>query len=109
MATPYLKQEVFGPHVALIPFDDLDDAVRIYNDTRFVFRLWSTTSRCGINQCTGMMYFNLARLVQKVIFLSGSERSGNGNPSAAGSFDSVTHKIAVSINYAGCKFSSRLR
>lgn len=32
---PYLKEEVFGPHVALIPFQDVDDAIRIYNDTDY--------------------------------------------------------------------------
>ena len=32
---PYLKNEVFGPHVAIIPFDTIDDAIRIYNDTDY--------------------------------------------------------------------------
>src|SRR5262249_48057898 len=28
-----IREEVFGPHLALIPFKDDDQAVRIYNDT----------------------------------------------------------------------------
>jgi aldehyde dehydrogenase (NAD+) len=32
---PYLKQEVFGPHVALIPFDSVEEAIYIHNDTDF--------------------------------------------------------------------------
>ena len=28
----FLRNEVFGPHVALIPFDNIEDAIRIYND-----------------------------------------------------------------------------
>ena len=31
---PYLKQEVFGPHVAIIPYDTVCDAIRIYNDSK---------------------------------------------------------------------------
>ena len=30
-----IHEEVFGPHVAVIPFKDNDDAVRIYNDTEY--------------------------------------------------------------------------
>ena len=30
-----IREEVFGPHVALIPFDDDDEAIRIYNDTPY--------------------------------------------------------------------------
>src|SRR5262249_20011269 len=30
-----IREEVFGPHVALIPFRTNEDAVRIYNDTEF--------------------------------------------------------------------------
>ena len=29
---PYLKNEVFGPHVAIIPFNDLEDAINMHND-----------------------------------------------------------------------------
>ena len=31
----YLRNEVFGPHVAIVPFDTIDDAIRIYNDTEY--------------------------------------------------------------------------
>ena len=32
---PNLKNEVFGPHVSIIPFDTLEDAINIYNDTDY--------------------------------------------------------------------------
>ena len=34
-ASARIREEVFGPHVALIPFKTIDDAVRIYNDTEY--------------------------------------------------------------------------
>ena len=30
-----IREEVFGPHLALIPFRTNEDAVRIYNDTDY--------------------------------------------------------------------------
>ena len=30
-----IREEVFGPHVALIPFAGDDEAIRIYNDTPY--------------------------------------------------------------------------
>ena len=41
---PYLKNEVFGPHVSIIPFDTIDDAIRIYNDTDYGLAVGVLTS-----------------------------------------------------------------
>jgi len=41
---PFLKNEVFGPHVAIIPFDDMEDAIRIYNDTDYGLALGVLTN-----------------------------------------------------------------
>jgi aldehyde dehydrogenase (NAD+) len=30
-----VREEVFGPHVALVPFRNNDDAIKIYNDTPY--------------------------------------------------------------------------
>lgn len=104
---PYLKQEVFGPHVALVPFNDLDDAVRIYNDTEYGLSLGCITNdfrrmREVRNRCdSGMMYFNLGSVgAESHAVFGGVKKSGNGQPSAAGTFDSVVHKVAVSVNHA---------
>ncbi len=105
---PYLKQEVFGPHVALVPFNDLDDAVRIYNDTEYGLSLGCITNdyrkmREIRNRCdSGIMYFNLGSVgAESHASFGGVKKSGNGQPSAAGTFDSVVHKVTVSVNHAG--------
>jgi aldehyde dehydrogenase (NAD+) len=104
---PYLKQEVFGPHVAIVPFDSVEDAIRIYNDTIFGLSLGAITNDFRIMRkirkyCdSGMMYFNLGSIgAESHFFFGGVKASGNGWPSAAGMFDTVVHKVSVSVNHA---------
>jgi len=102
----YLKEEVFGPHLAIIPFDTLEDAIRIYDNTEYGLSLGCITNdyrtmREVRNRCdAGMMYFNLGSIgAESHLPFGGIKKSGNGWPSAAGMFDAITHKIAVSINH----------
>lgn len=104
---PFLKEEVFGPHVAIIPFDTIDDAIKIYNDTKFGLSLGAITTdfkkiRKIRNHCdSGMMYFNLGSIgAESHFFFGGVKASGNGWPSAAGMFDTIVHKVSVSVNYS---------
>jgi aldehyde dehydrogenase (NAD+) len=102
---PYLKQEVFGPHVALVPFRDLEQAIHIYNDTDYGLALGVITNdyrkmreirqRCD----SGMIYFNLGSIgAESHLPFTGLKRSGNGS-SAAGTFDAVVHKVSVTVNH----------
>lgn len=104
---PFLKQEVFGPHVAVIPFDTLDDAIRIYNDTDYGLSLGAITNdyrrmreireRCD----AGMIYFNLGSIgAESHLPFGGVKKSGFGGSSAAGTFDTVVNKVAVTVNHA---------
>ena len=114
---PYLKQEVFGPHCAIIPFDSLEEAVKIYNDTEFGLALGACTNdyrkmREIRNNCDfGMVYFNLGSIgAESQQIFGGVKKSGNGWPSAAGMFDAVVHKVAVSVNHAeGLNFPQGLK
>lgn len=103
---PYLKEEVFGPHVSIIPFDTLSDAIDIYNDTDYGLALGCITNNFRYmreirNNCdTGMVYFNLGSIGAESHFpFTGVKKSGSGGSSAAGTFDSVVHKMAVTVNY----------
>lgn len=101
-----LREEVFGPHVALIPFRTLDDAVRIYNDSDYAFALgiisndyrkvWHLRRECDF----GVGYVNLPTIGAEVhLPFGGLKRSGTGLPSASALIDVVTHKVAWTVNH----------
>jgi aldehyde dehydrogenase (NAD+) len=101
-----IREEVFGPHVALIPFRDNEDAVRIYNDTEYGLSLAVITEdyramRYFREECEfGMGYVNLPCIGAEVhLPFGGVKKSGNGHPSAAGLIETVTHKTAWTVNH----------
>jgi aldehyde dehydrogenase (NAD+) len=104
--TRVTHEEVFGPHVALIPFGTDEDAVRIYNDTEYGLSMAVITEsyrrmRVYRDECEyGMGYVNLPSIGAEVhLPFGGVKKSGNGHPSAAGLVDAVTHKTAWTVNH----------
>ncbi|MBI2846719.1 MAG: aldehyde dehydrogenase family protein [Chloroflexi bacterium] len=101
-----LREEVFGPHVALIPFKDLDDATRIYNDCEYGFAL-SVCSRdyrvirAVRERCEfGVGYVNLPTIGAEVhLPFGGLKKSGTGMPSAAALVDAVSHRVSWTVNH----------
>jgi aldehyde dehydrogenase (NAD+) len=100
------REEVFGPHVALIPFRDDEDAVRIANDTEYGLSMAVITEsyrkmRFFRDECDyGMGYVNLPCIGAEVqLPFGGVKKSGNGHPSAAGLVEAVTHRIAWTVNH----------
>ena len=103
---PYLKQEVFGPHVALIPFDTIDDAIRIYNDTDYGLAVGVITedfkkARTCRDECDyGMCYWNGGSIAaESHLAFGGVKKSGNGYPSAARTVRAVTHEVSWTVNH----------
>lgn len=101
-----IREEVFGPHLAIIPFDDDDEAIRIYNDTRYGLSMAVITEdyrrwRLFRDECDyGMGYVNLPCIGAEVhLPFGGVKRSGNGQPSAAALIESVTHQTAFTVNH----------
>jgi aldehyde dehydrogenase (NAD+) len=101
-----IREEVFGPHLALIPFRTNEDAVRIYNDTEYGLSMAVVTEnfrtmRLFRDECEyGMGYVNLPCIGAEVhLPFGGVKKSGNGHPSAAGLIEAVTHKTAWTVNY----------
>ena len=103
---PYLKNEVFGPHVAIIPFDNIEEAVSIYNDTEYGLAVGVCTEDfkkaryCRDNCDFGMCYWNGGSIAaESHLAFGGVKKSGNGYPSAARTFRAVTHEVSWTINY----------
>jgi aldehyde dehydrogenase (NAD+) len=101
-----IREEVFGPHVAIVPFKDLDHAIEIYNDTDYGLSMAVITEdyrkmrefreRCDF----GLGYCNLPCIGAEVhLPFGGVKKSGVGYPSAAGLIEAVTDKIAWTVNY----------
>ena len=104
---PYLREEVFGPHVAIIPFDTIEDAIRIYNDTEYGLAVGVLTNdfrkaRVMRDECdAGMIYWNGGSIAaESHLAFGGVKKSGNGFPSAARTFRAVTHEIIWTVNHA---------
>lgn len=114
---PFLKHEVFGPHVAIVPFEDLDHAVKIYNDTPYGLAMGAVTDdfrkmRFIRDNCdAGMIYFNLGSIgAESHLPFTGVKMSGYGGSSAAGMFEAVVDRVAVSVNHAkGLNFPQGLK
>jgi aldehyde dehydrogenase (NAD+) len=101
-----IREEVFGPHVAIIPFRDDEDAVRIANDVDYGLSMAVITEgyrrmRFFRDECEyGMGYVNLPCIGAEVhLPFGGVKKSGNGHPSAAALVDAVTHKTAWTVNH----------
>jgi aldehyde dehydrogenase (NAD+) len=103
----FLKNEVFGPHVAIIPFHDLDEAIHIYNDTDYGLSLSICTNdykkmRKVREECEfGLGYVNLPCVgAESGAPFGGVKKSGYGGSSAAGTFDNVVHKVTWTVNHS---------
>lgn len=101
-----VREEVFGPHLAIIPFKDDEDAARINNDTEYGLSMAVITEsyrrmRFFRDECDyGMGYVNLPCIGAEVhLPFGGVKKSGNGHPSAAGLVEAVTHKTAWTVNH----------
>jgi len=111
-----IHEEVFGPHVALIPFRTDEDAVRIANSTEYGLSMAVISEsyrrlRYFRDECEyGLGYANLPCIGAEVhLPFGGVKRSGNGHPSAAGLRETVTHKVAWTVNHGtGIKMAQGL-
>jgi aldehyde dehydrogenase (NAD+) len=100
-----LTNEAFSPHVAIIPAEDMEDALRIYNDTRYGLSVsvisedFRKAKHCQENAEAGMFYWNLPCIGAGVRMpFGGVKASGNLIPSAAGIMPAITHTTAATFN-----------
>lgn len=77
------RQEIFGPVTAVIPYDDVEDAIRMANDTEFglvayVFGPEREALRVALRLETGMVAVNRGVLSDPAAPFGGSKQSGLG-------------------------------
>jgi aldehyde dehydrogenase (NAD+) len=101
-----LREEVFGPHVALIPFRSLDEAIAIHNDVEYglAFSVITEDYRTGRRlreECEyGVGYWNLPTIGAEVhLPFGGVKKSGTGVPASWPLLDIVTHKVSWTVNH----------
>ncbi|AIE87902.1 aldehyde dehydrogenase family protein [Fimbriimonas ginsengisoli] len=102
-----LREEAFSPHVAIIPVSGMEEAVDVYNDTDYGlsmavitedYRKWRWVRD---HADYGLGYVNLPSIGAEVhLPFGGVKASGNGHPGAEGILESVTHRVAFTVNHA---------
>lgn len=101
------KEEVFGPHAAIIPYDTLEEAMFIHNDT--IYGLAGgiiSDDRREIREFRevaeiGLGYANLPTIGAEVhLPFGGLKVSGNGFPSASAIVNACTDTMAWTENFA---------
>ncbi|MGA0068208.1 MAG: aldehyde dehydrogenase family protein, partial [Miltoncostaeaceae bacterium] len=82
--SPLLQEEVFGPVIAMVPYDDVDDAVRIANGTEFGLAgyVWSASTERAQSVArrlrTGMLGINGGMFTGADMPFGGRRSSGMG-------------------------------
>ncbi len=102
-----LREEAFSPHLAIIGVDGMEEAVDVYNDTDYGlamavitedYRKWRWVRD---HADYGLGYVNLPSIGAEVhLPFGGVKASGNGHPGAEGILESVTHRVAFTVNHA---------
>jgi aldehyde dehydrogenase (NAD+) len=79
------QEEVFGPVLACIPFDDEEDAIQTANDSNYALAagVWTENMRRGLVMSqrleAGMVWVNMYRAVSYMSPFGGHKRSGVGH------------------------------
>ncbi len=98
-----LREEVFGPVLAVVGFDGEDDAVALANDTTLGLAagIWTRDGgrfvRIADRLETGVVWGNTPRLMDPSLPFGGFKDSGIGNASGSASADGLTRIKRVSL------------
>ncbi len=100
-----LTEEAFSPHVAVVPVRGVEEAVAVYNDTKYglsgsiITEDYRKAKYAEEHMKCGIFYWNLPCIGAGVrLPFGGVKQSGNLIPSAAGLIPVLTHPKAVTYN-----------
>ncbi|MBO4252338.1 aldehyde dehydrogenase family protein [Streptomyces griseorubiginosus] len=105
-AHPVAREEIFGPVTCVMPFDTLDEALEIANDTPFglAASVWTRdlkTALVAVNSLeAGYVQVNQALVAGVNISYGGYKQSGLGKELTLDSMlDHFTHSKSISLNF----------
>lgn len=104
MTAPLMREEVFGPVVAVTPFEDEDEAVRLANDTDFGLAagLWTNdvrrAHRLVPKLAAGLVWVNTYRVAGPAVPFGGRGLSGYGVEGGTAGLTEFTQSKSVWIN-----------
>ncbi len=104
---PIIGEEVFGPHCAIIAYDDIDEAISASNFTEFGLAGSVFTNSPEIHKkCLNEVQVGIFNLNRSTVGASsklpfgGIKNSGNYHPAAVSMIDSCVYKVSSLETYA---------
>lgn len=97
------REEIFGPVVSVIPFDNVDDAVRIGNQTEYGLAgaVWSQNISTALNVVNrihaGVMWVNCYGLIDPLVGFNGAKMSGYGAKGGTAHLETYLYTKSVYI------------
>jgi aldehyde dehydrogenase (NAD+) len=95
------REEIFGPVLSILPFDDLDEAIAIANDSEYGLggAVWSqslsTALRVVHGVHTGTMWVNCYGHIDPLVGFGGTKMSGYGSKGSAAHMDTYLYTKSV--------------
>ncbi|MBT2473655.1 aldehyde dehydrogenase [Microbacterium sp. ISL-103] len=97
------REEIFGPVLSILPFDDIDEAIAIANDSDFGLggAVWSENISTALKVVqgvhTGTMWVNCYGYVDPMVGFSGTKLSGYGAKGTSAHMDTYLYTKSVYI------------
>jgi aldehyde dehydrogenase (NAD+) len=101
------QEEIFGPVLAAIPFDDEEDAIRIANDTKYGLGagVWTKdvqrAHRVAHRLKAGSVWVNSYRMISYNVPFGGYKQSGVGRENGLEGLEGYTQTKAVWVELSG--------